>query len=50
MLDQAFDDMYEAENGEANVVGLNMLIRRGPDKKLSNRRTMGTYEIEVWEE
>lgn len=50
MLDQAFDDMYEAEGGYEKVIGLNVQINRGQDKKLPGKRTMGTYELSVWEE
>ena len=50
MLDQAIDEMYEAEGGEEKCIGLNMRISRGADEKLPGKRTMGTYEIEVWEE
>lgn len=50
MLDQAFDDLYEAEGGEEKAIGLNMRITRGEDKKLPGKRTMGMYEINVWEE
>lgn len=50
MLDQAFDDMYEAEGGEEKAIGLNMRISRPEDKKLPGKRTMGIYALDVWEE
>ena len=50
MLDQAFDDLYEAEGGEEKAIGLNMRISRPEDRKLPGKRTMGIYSIDVWEE
>lgn len=50
MLDEAFDNMYAAEGGYEKAVGLNVKIERGQDEKLSNNRSMGTYELSVWEE
>lgn len=50
MLDQVFDDVYKAERGVDNAIGLNMKISRGEDEKLTGKRTMGTYSIEVWED
>jgi hypothetical protein len=50
MLDQAFEDMYDAEGGYDKCVGLNIKISRGEDEELPGKRTMGTYELSVWEE
>ena len=50
MLDQAFEDMYESEGGHEKCIGLNIRVARGEDKKLPGKRTMGTYELSVWEE
>lgn len=50
MLDAAFDDVFEREGGMEKCQGLMMEVRRGDDSKLSGGRTMGNYEIAVWEE
>lgn len=50
MLDQGFDELYEKEGGHDKVVGCNIAISRGDDEKLPGKRTMGTYELTIWEE
>lgn len=49
-LDMAFEEVFEREGGMEKCQGLNMRITRGDDSKLSGGRTMGNYEISVWEE
>jgi len=49
MLDQAFDEMIEAEGGEDHVIGLDMRINRGENERTSGGFDMGTYEIMVLE-
>jgi len=50
MLDSAFEEMFEQEGGMDKCIGLNIKIERGEDEKLPGRRTMGTYDLTVWEE
>lgn len=50
LLDNAFEKVFEGEGGVERCQGLNMKIERGADQKLPGKRTMGTYEISVWEE
>lgn len=49
-LDATFDDVFAKEGGPEKCAGLNMRIERGQDTKLSRNRTMGNYDVVVWEE
>ncbi len=49
-LDVAFEEVFEGEGGQEKCLGLMVKIERGEDMKLPGKRTMGTYEVSVWEE
>jgi hypothetical protein len=48
-LDMCFEEVFEKEGGQEKVQGLKMTINRGDDSKLPGKRTMGNYEITVWD-
>jgi len=49
MLDTAMEEVFEREGGEEKCIGLQMRIERGEDSKLKGNRTMGNYQVSVWE-
>lgn len=49
-LDATFDDLFQKEGGPEKCAGLNMRIERVQDTKLSRNRSMGNYDVAVWEE
>lgn len=48
-LDMCFEEVFEKEGGQEKVQGLKMTVARGEDSKLPGKRTMGNYEITVWD-
>ncbi len=49
MLDQAFDEVIEAQGGIDRLQGEDLRINRGDDERTSGGFTMGTYEIMILE-
>ncbi len=48
LLDDAFDEVVSAYNGEDNLTGKDISFIRGADVETSDHNPMGTYEIIVW--
>lgn len=49
-LDESFAEVFKKEGGQEKCQGLMMRVDRLKDTKLSGDRSMGNYEISVWEE